>query len=161
LRAAAAEAGGRVIVIDRVFSTDETISLMDACDAYISLHRSEGLGLTMAEAMLLAKPVIATGYSGNLDFMNPTNSLLVDYQLVEIDEGIPPYGRGLVWAQPSEPHAARLMRQVWENPEFARELGARARDDVGANLSMAAAGQRMAARLAAIRSERERRDFAG
>lgn len=157
LHAAASEAGGRVIVIDHVFTAEETISLMDACDSYISLHRSEGLGLTMAEAMLLAKPVIATGYSGNLDFMNPANSLLVDYRPVVIDQVIPPYELGCVWAEPSEDHAARLMRQVWENPGFAAELGARGRADVRANLSVAAAGRRMADRLSVICLQRESR----
>ena len=151
LHAAAAEAGGRIIIIDRVFTFDETISLMDACDCYISLHRSEGLGLTMAEAMLLAKPVIATRYSGNLDFMTEENSLLVDYRMVEIAKPVPPYGAGTRWAEPSEAHAARQMRRVYEGRDFARSLGARAQAELRQNLSMQAAGRRMAARLEAIR----------
>ena len=154
LHAAANEVGGRVMIIDRVFTTDETISLMDACNAYISLHRSEGFGLTMAEAMLLAKPVIATGYSGNLDFMNDKNSLLAGYCLVEIDKDIPPYTRGSSWAEPSEVHAAQLMRRIWENQAFATALGTRAKADITANLSMVAAGRRMADRLAVICSRR-------
>ena len=89
LRAAAKDAN--ITVLDRVLSPDETLSLMDACDAYVSLHRSEGLGLTMAEAMLLGKPVIATRYSGNLDFMDDQNSLLVDYKLVRTGRSVPPY----------------------------------------------------------------------
>ncbi|MBL6079081.1 glycosyltransferase [Belnapia sp. T18] len=155
LHAAAAEAGGRIIVIDRVFTFDETISLMDACDCYISLHRSEGLGLTMAEAMLLAKPVIGTRYSGNLDFMSEENSLLVDYRLVEIAKPIPPYDAGTRWAEPSEAHAARLMRRVFENRDFARALGARAQAELQRDLSMEAAGRRMATRLEAIRAGRK------
>jgi len=150
LQATANAAGARVMVIDRVFTADETVSLMDACDAYVSLHRSEGLGLTMAEAMLLAKPVIATGYSGNTDFMNATNSLLVDYRLVAIDQAVPPYGLGGFWAEPSEAHAAALMRQVWENRTDAAAMGIRAQADIRASLSVDAAGRRMAARLAEI-----------
>ncbi|RYJ02184.1 MAG: glycosyltransferase [Acetobacteraceae bacterium] len=157
LHAAAAEAGGKIMIIDRVFTMDETISLMDACDSYISLHRSEGLGLTMAEAMLLAKPVIGTRYSGNLDFMNDDNSLLVDHSLIEISKPTPPYDVGTRWANPSEAHAAQLMRRVWENRDFAAALGARAQADLRATLSMEAAGRRMAERLEAIRGLRASR----
>lgn len=154
LHAAAAEAGGRIIIIDRVFTFDETLSLMDACDCYISLHRSEGLGLTMAEAMLLAKPVIGTRYSGNLDFMTEENSLLVDYRLVEIAKPVPPYDAGTRWAEPSEAHAAQHMRRVYENHDFARALGARAQAELRRDFSMEAAGRGMAARLDAIRAAR-------
>ena len=150
LHAAAAESGGKIMIIDRVFTADETISLMDSCDCYVSLHRTEGLGLTMAEAMLLAKPVIGTRYSGNLDFMDDENSLLVDYELVEIGKPVPPYESGSRWANPSEAHAAQLMRRVWENQDFAAALGRRAQARLRADRSMAAAGQRMADRLAAI-----------
>ena len=54
----------------KVYSFDDVLALMEACDVYVSLHRSEGLGLAMAEAMLMGKPVVATGYSGNTEFMN-------------------------------------------------------------------------------------------
>ena len=156
LHTAAAETGGKIMIIDRVFTMDETISLMEACDSYISLHRSEGLGLTMAEAMLLGKPVIGTRYSGNLDFMNDDNSLLVDQTLIEISKPTPPYDIGLRWANPSEGHAAQLMRRVWEHRDFAATLGARAQSNLKATLSMEAAGRRMADRLAAIRLKRRR-----
>ena len=93
--------GSNVRIIDKVYRPDEVLSLMDACDAYVSLHRSEGLGLTMAEAMLMGKPVVATGYSGNVDFMNDSNSLLVPYQLVTLGREIPPYAAHFEWAEPS------------------------------------------------------------
>ena len=67
--------------------------MIAACDCYVSLHRSEGLGLTMAEAMALGKPVIATVYSGNLQFMTPENSHLVDYQLGAVPAGLPAVSR--------------------------------------------------------------------
>jgi glycosyltransferase involved in cell wall biosynthesis len=151
LQQAADEAGA--ILIDRILARDETTALMNACDGYVSLHRSEGFGYTMAEAMLLGKPVIATGYSGNLDFMTPSNSLLVDYQLQPLTQDFPPYPRGAVWAEPSVEHAAQLMRWVVEHPDQARALGERAREDVLRLLSPAAVGQRMAQRLRAIREE--------
>ena len=66
--------------------------------------------------MLIGKPVIGTNYSGNLAFMNRENSLLVDFELVEIPESGSIYKKGFHWAQPSEAHAAELMRSVFENP---------------------------------------------
>lgn len=145
-----AAAGAKITVIDGIFSQDETLSLIDACNAYVSLHRSEGLGLTMAEAMLLGKPVIATRYSGNVDFMDDTNSLLVDYRLVQLGRTIPPYDADTHWAEPSVDHAVSLMRQVYENPRWAAELGAKAKVDANANMSLQTAGQRMAERLLQI-----------
>jgi|GEM_PF-764836 len=152
LKQAAAENG--ITVIDAVFSQSETLALIQSCDCYISLHRSEGFGLTMAEAMLLGRPVIATGYSGNTDFMDSGNSLLVDYRLVPLARDYPPYAAGAHWAEPSLDHAARLMRQVYENQDWAKHLGQRARRDLSEKLSPSAAGRRMAARLAEIRARR-------
>lgn len=139
--------GARITIIDEVYSPDEVLSLMDACDAYVSLHRSEGLGLTMAEAMLMGKPVIATKFSGNVDFMDESNSLLVPCELVKLDKPIPPYDAGLEWAEPSIDHAARLMRRLFDDRAWAREIGARAQASAEANLSLAAAGRRITARL--------------
>ncbi len=146
--------GANIQVLERVTSPDETLSLIDCCDAYVSLHRSEGLGLTMAEAMLLGKPVIATRYSGNLDFMDDANSLLVDYKLVTLGKPVPPYDAAARWAEPSVDHAAKLMRRLYDNQGYAAELGATARRDAERRLSLDAAGQRFARRLEAIRQER-------
>ncbi|CAN7669398.1 glycosyltransferase [Variovorax sp. LjRoot84] len=152
LRDAAADAN--IVVIDEVYSHDKVLSLIDACDTYISLHRSEGLGLTMAEAMLMGKPVIATGFSGNVDFMDESNSLLVPFELVKLGKPIPPYDADLEWAEPSVEHAAQLMRRVYENQEWAREVGARGKASAEANLSLEAAGRRIAARLEEIKALR-------
>lgn len=134
-------------VIDRSLSGDELDGLMAACDAYVSLHRSEGFGLTMAEAMAIGKPVIGTGYSGNLDFMNAENSYLVEYELGRVGpdcEIYPPEG---TWAMPSVEHAAELMRRVVERPDEAAAIGARARQDVLRELSPQATGAAMRGRL--------------
>lgn len=149
-----AAAGEGITIIDAIYTQEETLSLMQAADCYVSLHRSEGYGLTMAEAMLLGKPVIATGYSGNVDFMDADNSLLVDYDLATLERDYPPYAAGSRWAEPSVDHAARLMRQVFENQAWAAELGQKARLDLGERMSIEASGRRMAARLAEIRSSR-------
>jgi GT2 family glycosyltransferase/glycosyltransferase involved in cell wall biosynthesis len=152
LRNAAGDAN--ITIIDRGMTSDENLSLMNSCDAYVSLHCSEGLGLTMAEAMLLGKPVIATNYSGNLSFMNTENSLLVDYALAPVGPGVPPYDQNARWAQPSVKHAAKLMRMLYDDQDYARKLGAKAQADAKARLSIAAAGRHFAERLAEIKAER-------
>jgi glycosyltransferase involved in cell wall biosynthesis len=152
LRAAAR--GANITIIDDIFSPDEVLSLMDACDVYVSLHRSEGLGLTMAEAMLMGKPVIATAFSGNMDFMNEDNSLLVSYERVKLGDPIPPYDADLEWAEPSIEHAAQYMRRLFDDREWAREIGERGRLNAQVNLSLEAAGRRIASRLDEIRDLR-------
>ena len=152
LRGAVEDAG--VMLIDRVLTREEVLAFLNASDGYVSLHRSEGFGLTCAEAMLLGKPVVATGYSGNLDFMTPENSYLVGYDRVTLAEDIDPYPQGAVWAEPHLDHAAEQLRRVYDRRAEALEIGRRARAEVREVLSPEAAGRRMAARLAAIRSAR-------
>ena len=103
-------------------------ALITHCAAYVSLHRAEGLGLTMSEAMSAGRPVIATGYSGNLDFMTPDNSLLVGYRSVEIPASARPYGPPTRWAEPDLAEAVRQLRWVHEHPAEAAELGLRAQE---------------------------------
>jgi len=142
--------GRNVILLDKLMTRSQAYGLIALSDCFVSLHRSEGFGLGLAEAMLMAKPVIATGYSGNLDFMNRTNSLLVDYELVEIKEDRAIYTRGNVWAEPSIPHAAACMREVYENPEPARARARRSQPEIQSLLSLDAAGKRMRGRLEQI-----------
>jgi len=142
----------RVQVIDRYLDTADKDTLMASCDCYVSLHRSEGLGLTIAEAMYLGKPVIATGYSGNLDFMTPVNSLLVEHTLVPIGPGSPPYPPDGEWAEPDVDHAATLMRWVVEERGGAAALGARAAVDIRRTHSPTAAGELIRDRLDYVRS---------
>ena len=148
--------GYNVIIIDDVFTQGEVLALMDVCDSYVSLHRSEGYGLTMAEAMLLGKPVIATAYSGNLDFMSDETSLLVRFELVTLDRDYLPYKAGMRWAHASLDHAAQCMRKVRDDPVWARELGAKAKADLATRMSFEVSGRKVAARLAEIASARSR-----
>lgn len=134
----------------RGLSRDEMYGLTGLCDAYVSLHRAEGFGLPLAEAMLLGKPVVATGYSGNLEFMNVHNSLLVEHRMVEIEEDVGPYTRGNVWADPDIAHAAQCLRRVVDDRSLAARLGAQARLDMARSYSAAAIGQRIRDRLTAI-----------
>jgi len=145
LREAARSAG--VTIIEELVSRSEALGYIEMCDCFVSLHRSEGFGLPLAEAMLLGKPVIATNYSGNLSFMRPENSWLVDYELKEITERGPIYTQGNRWAEPSEEHAATLMREVFEKRTEAHTRANRAQSELTRKLSLQAAGQRMAKRL--------------
>ncbi|HTZ64174.1 MAG TPA: glycosyltransferase [Solirubrobacteraceae bacterium] len=143
----AARGRADIHVIDRSLTEDELNGLVAMCDCYVSLHRSEGFGLTMAEAMAIGKPVIGTGYSGNLDFMTAQNSYLVEYELGRVGpdcEIYPPDGR---WADPSIEHAAELMRRVIERPDEAAALGVRASADIARALSTKVTGAAMRERL--------------
>ena len=130
--AVAALAGGRddVLLHDGYVSAAERDAYVAACDCYVSLHRSEGLGLTIAEAMARAKPVIATGYSGNLELAGDYDELLVPYRLVDVPETWWAHVHGATWAEPDIDAAARLMRQVWAEPERAHAIGRACRDAV-------------------------------
>lgn len=139
-----------IVVIDRYVSAAEKNAMIAACDCYVSLHRSEGFGLTPAEAMSLGKPVIATRYGGTLEFMTPENSYLVDYSLTKVGERAHPYPPEALWADPDLDEAAAFMRQVFDNPEEARERGERAAQDIRTNHSPQAAGETMANRLRSI-----------
>jgi len=142
--------GGNILLLDEMLPRARAYGLIAMADCFVSLHRSEGFGLGLAEAMLLGKPVIATGYSGNLDFMNRENSLLVDYKIVEIAEDRPIYTKGNFWAEPSIEHAAACMRQVYEHRDEANERALRAQPEIQRLLSIEAAGRRMRDRLEQI-----------
>ena len=133
-----------------VLSRARAYGFIQMCDCFVSLHRAEGFGLCLAEAMLMGKPVIATNYSGNLAFMHSGNSLLVDYTLVKIVEDNPIYKKGNRWAEPSINHAASLMRFCYDNPEQAAALGTVGQAEVKQKLSLKEAGQRMAEQLAKL-----------
>ena len=96
--------------------------------------------------------MLATRYSGNLDFMDDQNSLLVDYKLVHTGPSVPPYDSTALWAEPSVQHAAELMRRLYDNQDWAREPGAKAPADAQRRLSLAAAGQRFTERLNEIKA---------
>jgi glycosyltransferase involved in cell wall biosynthesis/2-polyprenyl-3-methyl-5-hydroxy-6-metoxy-1,4-benzoquinol methylase len=145
-----------ILIVDEYYSADEKNSLISLCDCYVSLHRSEGLGLTMAEAMGLEKPVIATAYSGNLDFMTPENSYLVDYAPGVVPAGCDPYPESSPWADPDLDQAAELMRRVVEAPAEAGRKAAQARRDIFTKHNVNITGVALRRRLNEIRYSRAR-----
>lgn len=104
-----------VKIISSYMDRDSVYGLLSVSDCYVSLHRSEGFGLTIAEAMYLGKIAIATAYSGNMEFMNKENSLLVNFDMKKIDRDIGPYKRGNYWADPDVNHASELMKRAYED----------------------------------------------
>jgi glycosyltransferase involved in cell wall biosynthesis len=122
----------RVRLVEEALTYEETLSLWGSCDVYVSLHRAEGLGLPMLEAMSLGKPVIATGWSGNLDFMNEQNSCLIGYELIPVHHSTHPgytedsLGGGMRWADPDLNEAAIWMRRLARDEELRRSIGKRA-----------------------------------
>ena len=156
LKAAAHDA--HIHIMDCVLPRRDINELMNLADCYVSLHRSEGFGLTIAEAMALGKPVIATEYSANLDFMTRDNSFLVPSELVEIRQDVGPYPKGYLWAEPSLADAARLMRYIFENRELGKAVGRRAQADVLSQLNPKAVGEKIRNRLESIQAQHSPRE---
>lgn len=143
-----------IILKDGYLSHAEIGTLTMLSDCYVSLHRAEGFGLTIAEAMALGKPVIATAYSGNLDFMTAENSYLCPARRVEVGPEREPYPVDSHWSEPDIGEAARLLRHVYDHREEAAVRGARAAEDIRSHHSAETAGGILRARLAKIRSRR-------
>jgi glycosyltransferase involved in cell wall biosynthesis len=150
LRADVTRFGDRVTLIDATLRDNEAKSLVRCCDCFLSLHRSEGFGRGPAEAMFFGKPVIATGWSGNMDYMRPGTAFPVRYTLVPVGRGAYPFADGQVWAEPDVAHAAEILVGLIDDPAKAQAVGARARTHMLANFSDAVLGARYRARFEAI-----------
>lgn len=140
----------RISLIEANFSKEETFGLQMVCDAYVSLHRAEGFGMTIAEAMLLGKPTIATNYSGNTDFCLPETCCLVDYRLIPIEPGDYRFSEGQKWADADIDCAAKHMRNLVADSQFAARIGRAGAQYVRNNHSLASVGARMKTRTAEI-----------
>ncbi|QEH66975.1 glycosyltransferase [Cellulosilyticum sp. WCF-2] len=136
-----------IYIVAKTLSQNEVYSLINSCDALISLHRSEGFGLSMAEAMYLGKPAIATNWSGNVDFMNAENSCVVDYKLIQLDKDYGPYKAYQKWADPDTKHAAQYMKKLYEDKEYYENISIRGKDTIRSQFSPEVVGERIKQRL--------------
>jgi glycosyltransferase involved in cell wall biosynthesis len=140
----------RIHVIDRTMSRSEMNALLAVSDAFVSLHRAEGFGLGLAEAMALAKPVVGTAYSGNADFLNAATGYPVPFTLVPVRAGEYPDHEGQVWAEPDLDAAAKAMRAIVERPDEARRLAEAGERLIRTNYRPAAVGKLMRDRLESL-----------
>jgi glycosyltransferase involved in cell wall biosynthesis len=141
--------GLAVTVLDYTMARNQVNGLLAMADCLVSLHRSEGFGLAIAEAMYLGKPVIATGYSGNMDFTKSTNSFLVDYDLAPVSEGCDPYPAGAMWVEPRLEHAAKQMILAATDSAERTSRARAGQADIREHFSPEAVGRRMLERLEA------------
>jgi glycosyltransferase involved in cell wall biosynthesis len=118
-----------VEIVDEIWSEELLNAAYRRADAYLSLHRSEGYGLTIAEAMMMECPVVVTGWSGNLDFCTEETAFLVRHALTAFDDDDPSYEgvTGARWAEPNVEDAARLLRLLRDEPALARRKAEAAR----------------------------------
>jgi GT2 family glycosyltransferase/glycosyltransferase involved in cell wall biosynthesis len=141
------------ILTDRM-SREEVLGLNVACDAFVSLHRSEGFGRCVAEAMAYGKPVIVTNYSGTRDFAREGTACIVDYHLVPVPAGAYPYCDNQVWAEPDTGHAAALMRRLAHDEPYRKEIALAGQKFVLENFNEKSIGALYAKRLDEIRASR-------
>ncbi len=141
-----------VRIIDRVLDRTEAKALIRCADCLVSLHRSEGFGLPLAEAMYLGKPVIGTNWSGNTDFMNASNSGVVNYRLVRLGQDYGPYRAHQVWADPDLDHAAHLMRMMATDNAWRETIAKAGQATIRSRFSPQVAGNLIKIRLNARRS---------
>jgi hypothetical protein len=139
--------GAHVKVIATPLDGFEVRSLVNACDCFVSLHRAEGFGRGLGEAMMLGRLAMGTGWSGNVDFMTAENSLLVRHEMVKLERDAYPHWRGQSWAEPDLDHAMALLRPVLEDPARGRAMALRGQAEVFRSHGDRAVGIRILDRL--------------
>ena len=127
LRGEVAQLRDRAILIDKTITTNEMKNLVRCCDCFISLHRSEGFGRGPAEAMFFGKPAVATGWSGNMEYMNDKVAFPIRYTLQPVKEGEHPHHEDQVWAEADVAHAAEVLIRLLDDPALRRTIGQRGR----------------------------------
>lgn len=151
LQASVRDLAGTVLLTE-TFSRADITALQAACDCFVSLHRSEGFGLAVAECMLLGKPVISTDWSATAEFVTPETGCPVRAPLVTLEQSHGPYAKGATWADPEPAHAAEHMRRLFADRAHCAALGAAAQAAIRARFAPAVIGARYRRRLENIAS---------
>jgi glycosyltransferase involved in cell wall biosynthesis len=139
-----------VYLLTENYTKERVNSLIECVDAFVSLPRSEGFGLIMAEAMSLGTPVIATNYSAQTDFMDDSVGCMVDYAMVDVPEDTLWYSEGAKWAQPDIYDAARYIKKLYNDEEYRNGIIERARNRINTHLSMDAVSNIIRNRISEI-----------
>jgi glycosyltransferase involved in cell wall biosynthesis len=146
-----AGADERIVLLDASLTRDQVFGLQSVVDSFVSLHRSEGLGLGLAESMYQGKPVIGTRYSGNLEFMNDDNSCLVDCELVAVGKGDYLYDdERFRWAEPDIDQAAHCMRRLVDDAAFRERIAQRGQQTIRTRFTSAATAALIRERLGTL-----------
>jgi len=139
-----------VLFIDDCLTRQHVWDLQSCCDLLISLHRAEGFGLAPAEMMYLGKPVVATGWSANMDFMTAENSFPVRYHLKPLEHAVGVYPAGPCWAEADVDHAAQCIARLLDSSELREHIGQQAAKDIRRQLSPQAVGALVQERLSLL-----------
>jgi len=141
----------RIVLVDRILDDDEQMALIEGADCYVSLHRAEGFGYHMLEAMTLETPVIATAYSGNMEFCDDRTAFLIPYRLIPVGPGEYPRTRGdQLWAEPNFAESVEAMKTVFSDRETREAKVAAARTLAETRFSTEAFAHRLDARVRTI-----------
>ncbi|HUR60604.1 MAG TPA: glycosyltransferase family 4 protein [Opitutaceae bacterium] len=149
LQASVRDLPGTVLLTDTLPRAD-IYALEAACDCFVSLHRSEGFGLAVAECMFLGKPVISTDWSATAEFVSRENGCPVRAPLVTLQQSHGPYAKGSTWADPDAAHAGEYMRRLFEDRAYATKLGGAARETIRTRFAPEVIGARYRRRLECI-----------
>lgn len=147
-----------VYFISQVMDRNHVNSLIRCVDAVVSLHRAEGFGLVLAEAMMLGTPTIATNWSSNTEFMTKETSCLVDCKLVELKKDLGLFKKGNRWADPDTEQAVAYMRMLYEDADYGREIAVRAKAYIEDKLSMERIAESIKDRIEEIYEEQANRN---
>lgn len=146
-----------VFIIDKTLSKIEVNTLIKLCDTFVSLHRSEGFGLVIAEAMYLKTPVIATYYSANVDFMSPSTACCIDYELVKIDKDYSMYKSNQMWAEPDIVQASVFMKILFSDKNYRQQLALSAYNYIAENYSIKNSSRKIEKRIKEINGKINRK----
>lgn len=144
--------GARVTFGEGILSRDGLSELFASCDAYVSLHRAEGFGFPIAEAMSLGKAAVATDYSGSADFLDESTGFPVRWSPCALPESVRDYEAGTLWAEPDLRHAVETLRRVRDDAAGRERRGEAARRRIESLYSPRVSGERIRARLEALRA---------
>ena len=139
-----------ISIMNVTLKRQQVYDLIKCCDVFVSLHRSEGFGLGLAEAMYLHKPVVSTNWSAPAEFINEKNGCPVNYELVKLEHDAGHYRAGQVWANADIDHAAHQMKNLYEDENMYRNLSLNAANTIKEKFSFDTVGKMMLARLNAM-----------